>query len=471
MAKFISFFTVLLLCLLIPTLPAEQPPAPQSVSVAQGKDRVGTITPLPLGNLRAEPYKTTDGRTGWKISIPGNHPLTTPAVVDGMVYVGGGFGSYEFYAFDQFTGKARWAIRVSDDGPTAAVVRDGVVVFNTESCTLFVVDAQRGTLLWSRWLGDPLMSQPAIAEGKVFMAYPAGDGHRLVALGLKDGKELWHAPIKGDIISAPVVYGSSVYVTTFDGTVYRFASDDGKLVWQKDFKATSAPWLYEDQVFVSQREDKDPKVVKEGIARMENTKGEQNQPGGSWRQKSARYIDPKVQRNAEYYAKQKVNDSAVGFSNAPASAKTAAAEMNVGQGTVQGLWEYQGSRPCVYRGRLYLTQGDEVVALDPVTGKELWSRNLAGDLERIGGHLAAPPSPAGEKLYVATATGQILIVSQAKGATLDAFQLGSPVRFQPSLSKGMIFIGAADGTLYGINLKDDSADGWTMWGGSAGHNR
>ena len=54
------------------------------------------------------------------------------------------------------------------------LVENGCVAFNTESCTVIVADALTGKLLWQEWLGDPLMSQPAIARGRLFMAYPVG---------------------------------------------------------------------------------------------------------------------------------------------------------------------------------------------------------------------------------------------------------------------------------------------------------
>jgi Ca-activated chloride channel family protein len=448
----------------------EQAQAPvQAVEQAAGGKK-GTVTPIPLDNLKAERFKTGDGKTGWRVTVPGNRALTTPAVVDGMVFVGGGFGSYEFYAFDATTGRPRWAIRVSDDGPTAAVVDDGVVVFNTESCTLFVVDARSGKMLWSRWLGDPLMSQPAIAGGMVFMAFPGPRSHELIALGLKDGLEKWRAGLEGDIISAPVVYKKSVYLTTFDGNVYRFRTKNGDLVWKKDFRATSAPWLFKDQVFVSQREPGDDQKPMEGVLRMENKQGEQNQTDGSWNKKAAPYLDAKIQARSSYNTAQKSDDASVGFSSGPASAKLGAAEANVGQGTVRGLWEYQGSRPCVYDGVLYLTQGDQVVALDPDSGKELWSRDLSGDLEKIGGHLAAPPSPAGDSLYLATATGKVVVLDRKKGRTKDTIEIGSPMRFQPALARGRLFVGTTDGVLVSIDLADAGADGWTMWGGGPEHN-
>src|ERR1019366_7378979 len=49
--------------------------------------------------LNFSPFRSSDGRvTGWKITIPGNRPLASPAIAEGKVFVGGGFGSREFLA-------------------------------------------------------------------------------------------------------------------------------------------------------------------------------------------------------------------------------------------------------------------------------------------------------------------------------------------------------------------------------------
>jgi hypothetical protein len=40
-----------------------------------------------------------------------------------FLFVGGGYGSHEFYAFKAKTGETAWKIHTSDDLPTAAVVR------------------------------------------------------------------------------------------------------------------------------------------------------------------------------------------------------------------------------------------------------------------------------------------------------------------------------------------------------------
>ena len=163
------------------------------------------------------------------MTIPGGRPLATPAVVDGHVFVGGGFGSHEFYAFDAAIGNLRWVYRTADDGPTAAVFGDGRIVFNTESCELEVITPD-GKPVWKKWLGDPLMSMPAIADGMVYMAYPNSrdDGkYYIAAFNLASGKQMWKSPIAGEIITAPVIEGQRVYLATVDGSLVSFDRRDG----------------------------------------------------------------------------------------------------------------------------------------------------------------------------------------------------------------------------------------------------
>ena len=456
--------------LLFPLLAAAAAPPP-SPGAPGGPARRGSVEPLPLAGLSAERFTAPTGQRGWRVKVPGGRALATPAVVDGTVYVGGGFGSHEFYAFDAATGRPRWAIRVSDDGPTAAVVADGRVVFNTESCTLFVVDARTGRLVWSRWLGDPLMSQPAVRAGVVYMAYPGSDGqHRLVALRLQDGALVFERRIAGDVVSAPVVEGDSVYLTTTDGTVYRHALSDGRLLFERRMNATSAPSVAEGEILVAQSDPSAPKggVRQEGVRRLGADGAYQGELQAA---RDAAYLEPAVQDRSRYSAKASADDASVGFGGgAPAVAKAGAAKANLGQGTVRGLWEFQGSRPTVVKGRSYLTQGDVVRGLDRKSGEVLWERKLAGDAAGTGGHLGTPPAFAGGKLVIGTAAGEVVGYAAEGGAELFRVATGEEIRFQPALAGGRIFVGTAGGSLLAIESGDPALDGWTMWGGGPGHN-
>src|SRR6266403_2006307 len=246
--------------------------------------------PATSRDLEAASFGTSDGKSGWALRLPGGRPIATPAYADGMLFVGGGYGSHEFYAVDAETGKIIWQIQTGDDGPTAAVVADGLVAFNTESCTLIVVDERRGRLVWQEWLGDPLMSQPAIDKGVLYMAHPAATGrpqkpvefhprpaspggsHRLLAADLKTGRHIWEQEISGDVITAPVISDGTVYFTTFDGNSYALNAADGSVVWVKASAATSAPVIANGQLYETRKKHAGKETV-EGLARVNAKEG------------------------------------------------------------------------------------------------------------------------------------------------------------------------------------------------------
>ena len=203
-------------------------------------------------------FRSLDGRfRGWKVAVPGGHSLASPAVVNGRVFLGGGFGSFDFYAFNAGDGTLAWQYQTSDDGPTAAVVDDDHVVFNTESCELEVLTVD-GTPVWKKWLGDPLMSMPAVAEGRVYMAYPDSKGdhrHYLACFDLRSGHEYWKEPIEGEVITAPVLAVGHVHFATLGGTLYRLRQDDGHVEWKEPRNATSSPVVWEGECYFSQRHE------------------------------------------------------------------------------------------------------------------------------------------------------------------------------------------------------------------------
>jgi outer membrane protein assembly factor BamB len=225
----------------------------QQIAGGAGKGE-GKLMELNLPDPK--PLDLKNGRSGWTVSIPGGRPLATPAVVDGLLFIGGGFGSYEFYALNASTGKRVWTFKCGDDGPTAAVADEGCVAYNTESCTIYIQDTRTGKVLWHKWLGDPLMSQPAIGAGKVFMAFPGKGGHHLAAFGLKTGKVAWDRKISAEVITAPVVAGDFLVAATVDGTVWCFDLVSGKKIWSEQCRATSAPRVVGNRIFISQRSEK-----------------------------------------------------------------------------------------------------------------------------------------------------------------------------------------------------------------------
>jgi outer membrane protein assembly factor BamB len=435
---------------------------------------------------RLDAKALTKAEAGFTIKLPSGTPIPTPSVYRGKVYVSGGFHSKEFYCFQAETGQPVWGLDLDDDGPTAAACADGVIVFNTESCTIFALDAERGKHLWSYWLGDPLTSTPASAGGRVFTSYPARGrcnnmprmakaagkpappcSHVLAAFELKTGKLLWQRWLDSDVMSAPVAVGEDLYVTSFAGVVYRFRQADGAILSAARSRATSAPVVVGGNLYVTRRADQGKGKAFEAVAGYDRLAGKQQFQG---EKKTAGYLDGRVQDGSRLKEAAAKLDAGNGFAHgAPASANAAAAWPNVGQGNVCTLQAFQGSRLLHLASRNFNCMGDEVVCSDPRTGKSLWTYKLAGDLRKEGGFLAAPPAAAGGHLFVGTLGGEVLRMDPERGKVVQTYRVGSAVRFQPAIEGGRIYVGTQDGKVVCLDTGDRKLTGWPCWGGDAAH--
>lgn len=462
---------------------------------------------------------------GFEIKLPSGAPIPTPTVYKGKIYVSGGFHSREYYCFDAATGKLVWAVDLDDDGPTSAVCDDDITIFNTESCTIFALDAKTGKHLWSYFLGDPLTSTPTIANGIVFTSYPANAGagemlqqnvppvkpgnnlplpkkglkpklpaeflpviepepvqkvaqpkakqqpnasHVFIALELKTGKILWQKWIDSDVMSAPVAVDEEVYATSFAGTVYKFKQKDGEIVSATRSRATSAPVIVGNNVYWTQRADKgkDEKCAEE-IAGLDRGKLEQN---FSTAKRDAVYLDGKIQDTSNIKQSGQSLDALNGFSGgAPAAANPMASYKNIGQGNVSTMQAFQGSRILHFKEANYNCMGDELINTDPKDGKIRWKVKLKGDLAKQGGHLAAPPAAAGGQLFLTTIEGEVLQVDPEKGGVTKTYKVGSPIRSQAAIEGGRIYVGTQDGKVVCINTGDSRFTGWVTWGANMAH--
>jgi outer membrane protein assembly factor BamB len=439
----------------------------------------GILTQVPP----ATPFLSPDGRfRGWKVQIPGARTLATPAVNDGRVFLGGGFGSYDFYAFDARDGSVAWQYQTCDDGPTAAVVSEGFVVFNTESCELEVLTVD-GVPAWKKWLGDPLMSMPAVGSGRIYMAYPdsqADHQHYLACFDLRDGREAWKQPIEGEVITTPVLAEGHVHFATLDGTLYRVRQEDGHLEWKEPRNATSSPVVWEGQCYFSQREavaEGDPAMG--GVYQSEHLATRGLHASAAYRayygtSRKADYLDHgKRMDKSPRYAASAGMDASVGFAHAKGSSKMHQAMGNLGHAHVHAVWAYQGSKPFVSRARLYAAHGETVSSADPRSDQVFWKKTVGqapeGGQELLDSPLT-PPAIVNDKLFFGTVQGSIHCLSADSGEELWSVPVGEPIIFQPAVAGGRVYVGTDAGSLICLETGDPADDGWLMWGADAAHN-
>lgn len=450
---------------------------------------------IPDSSEEPQPFETPDGRAGWVVQIPERRPLATPAWEAGRLFLGGGYGSYSFYSIDAATGRRLWSTKTSDDGPTAAVVEDGLVAFNTESCSIIVCATATGKLVWERWLGDPLMSQPAIDAGRVYIAYPTGQqqpadktaghhegsttGHALLCALLATGETLWERPISGDVITAPVIEGGRVYLTCFDGRSYCFEAADGSEVWAQDNRGTSAPLVVGDRVVMTEKQDLPtaagaaPRVPWEMLRSRHRGSGADGGAHEIYVAKMAAYMDRSRSGGSPVMGDLAQGlDADVGFSSAPSSAKLAQAAAHLGVEHVAAAWAFQGSRPAYRKGRIYNAQGRHIHCVEDAEGRgrAVWEAEVKGSRVSADDQMFLPPAIAGDRIYLCSVYGHVLSIDPDAGEVDLLYDLDRPLCAQPCVAKGSLYLASAAGELIRLDTGRDDADGWYMWGGNARHN-
>ena len=201
-----------------------------SPSVVQGVVYVGSGD----GNVYA--LDAGSGALRWKFHT-GNVVHASPAVANGTLYIGS-WDSW-FYALDAATGKERWRFKTGEDDKisnqvgiqSSALVTGGMVYFGCRDSNLYALDAATGQ---KRWVfdnkGSWVISTP-IAVGRT-LYFATSDSGLFHAVDAKTGAleysiDLHHWPT----FSSPVVAGRTLYVGSNAGTLMAIDLDKHAPAW------------------------------------------------------------------------------------------------------------------------------------------------------------------------------------------------------------------------------------------------
>ncbi len=408
-------------------------------SRATGRHAHGSATPIDFASDRpplaidvptppeggAVGFTFADDRRGWVARLPGSQQLPAVAYGDGKIFASAGFSSYSFFALDADDGHILWSSQqLEDDGPTAPIFEDDRLYFNTESCTLFCMDARTGKKLWHKKIGDPTLSQPAVGGGLVFAAHPGSTGPELSAYRARDGEEVWTRTVGGELLAAPVIAGDSIYLSTIEGMSFRFNRSTGRKLWSRELHATTAPWIAGDALYVS-------------------------------REKHGHEIQSVISLANGAVLHDQFSVDAPYLSSLPRSL-----------GDWKSVWAFEGSRPVVAGGVRYAAMGGELEASDATTGERLWSRH---DPHARGRRSLGSVALAGPQLVVATHDGDLYGLDVDTGYTLWSYRTGHKIVAEPIVAKGWIFATTVDGEVIAMQAGDESLDGWHMFGGNPRH--
>lgn len=112
---------------------------------------------------------------------------------------------------------------------------------------------------------------------------------------------------------------------------------------------------------------------------------------------------------------------------------------------------YDTLRPVLEPDAVFsASQKGEVRALDPATGRELWSA-------RTGARVVSGPSVSGNAVLVGTLDGELIALKRADGAPLWRTRISSEVMAAPASDGDVVVARSVDGRLHGLSAVSGAA--------------
>ena len=162
----------------------------------------------------------------------------TPLVVGDLVYVSAQDGY--LYAINKETGTLtdggwRRPQGQPDDlepliaGPAYDPVND-LILAPSEDGKLYGYTAKSGDQAWNPFrTGAAIWSTPTVDNG---IGYFGSHDHKVYAVTLNDGKELWHYETDGVVAGKPLVFDGKVIAGSFDKSLYALSVATGAVEWK-----------------------------------------------------------------------------------------------------------------------------------------------------------------------------------------------------------------------------------------------
>lgn len=378
-------------------------------------------TPLDSGTLKT----TNDGFT---LDFANEEVILTPAIYDGKLFVSSGYYGRKIYCFDAVSGKYIWGTELAENGPSVMVVEDGVLLVNTQSCTLYAIDIESGKRLWSKWLGPNIYHSPTVANGVVYTTYPnlyssANPQHVLVAFELKTGALKWQSWIQQEPLGAPVFADNKLFISGNRLGVFCYKADSGELVTKNMIFATGIPVYYDNTLWISAKQSEEANRTTIINYDTENLK--------KIKELNLTRMDCMISNS------HMRNHQLMSTSN---------------------------NRIVFNSGTGYIYADKGIVAFKPDNQTTKWTYSL----DKSAG-LETGLVVAGDYIVGQIAQDKIGIIGLKKGNLVKSYSVDSPSS-EPAVDGGWIYYGTKNGQLVAINAGLSKLNAWNQWGMNGAHN-
>jgi outer membrane protein assembly factor BamB len=168
------------------------------------------------------------GQEVWRFNLSDYVVRSSPAVVDGVVYVGGGFN---LFAVDAVTGKQLWKVPLRYAGQSAPTVANDIVVVASQEGWVYGINKDSGEAIWRSPADGLVFGAPAVAHDAVVFGTDAGN---VYSLDIADGSVTWRGEIEGAVYAGASVVDDVIIVQSTSGRLVAMSFDTGDILWEGD---------------------------------------------------------------------------------------------------------------------------------------------------------------------------------------------------------------------------------------------
>ncbi|MDB3931026.1 PQQ-like beta-propeller repeat protein [Paracoccaceae bacterium] len=179
----------------------------------------------------------------------------------GTIFVATAYGL--IHAIDPASGQTKWTQILLGSGSTRPTYYDGLVYLVSNDESAWAIDARTGRVNWTLDnFSDVnnLISNTAPSLSEKFAVFGYGSGV-VQAVFRQSGLTVWTTSISGgrsgralsivdDIVSSPVIDGSTVYVANGSGRITGLNLNSGERLWGKPFGTVGNIWPAGDSLFL-----------------------------------------------------------------------------------------------------------------------------------------------------------------------------------------------------------------------------
>lgn len=227
-----------------------------------GPERFHGMSPLVVGDVVYQgngkdsfaAYSRLTGAELWRRMVE-NGVSSGVEFKDGDLFFGGSDG--QFYCLKALDGTLKWSFPVRAEVLAAPLIVEDTVYFLAANNVVYALDSKSGKQKWLYNRTDTTTfsirggAKPVLYKQSLLIGF--SDGF-FVSINAKSGGLVWERNLSRnakfkDINATAVIDGSSVFVSSYDDSLYKLSADDGQIQWRVERGGHAAVTIQGNKVF------------------------------------------------------------------------------------------------------------------------------------------------------------------------------------------------------------------------------